>query len=264
MGYDDEVLADEPAWYLKLDETEGTTASDSSGNGRHATWSGSPTLGVSGLFAHQLAAEIHGSEMLTLDAESGDEVDDFTLEAWFASEVPDIKFIYRDAAAGSTRFQFNIDDDPAVLRGRVYQSNGSSTGPDGSLELDDGDRHHVVMVVEDGTIDLYVDGEHEATGTFSGYFRGGSPGFELFGSRGNPQGEGVFGRMAFYRHALSPQRIAAHYAAVDQDDTPIATPTNVQVAVTSRTSAEVTWDDVPEADVFQVLGVQVRAGIESS
>jgi hypothetical protein len=42
---------------------------------------------------------------------------------------------------------------------------------------------------------------------------------------------------------------------------PIGTPANVQVTVNSRTSATVTWDDVVEADVFQVEA-RVRAGTD--
>ena len=38
------VLADEPLAYYKLDETSGTVANDSSGNGHHGTYVGGPTL----------------------------------------------------------------------------------------------------------------------------------------------------------------------------------------------------------------------------
>ena len=44
-----------------------------------------------------------------------------------------------------------------------------------------------------------------------------------------------------------------------EEEPPLATPGNVQVTVTSRTSATVTWDDVAEADVFQVEA-RVRSG----
>lgn len=44
-----------------------------------------------------------------------------------------------------------------------------------------------------------------------------------------------------------------------EEEPPLPTPSNVSVTVTSRTSATVTWDDVTEADHFQVEA-RVRAG----
>jgi hypothetical protein len=43
-GYAAAILADSPAVYWKLNETSGTTATDSSGNGRHGTFQGGPTF----------------------------------------------------------------------------------------------------------------------------------------------------------------------------------------------------------------------------
>ena len=44
------VQADSPAAYYQLDETSGTVAADSSGNGNNATYVGSPSLGQSTSF----------------------------------------------------------------------------------------------------------------------------------------------------------------------------------------------------------------------
>lgn len=46
--YDSTILADAPAGYWKLDETSGTTAADSSGNGRDGSYVASPTLSAGG------------------------------------------------------------------------------------------------------------------------------------------------------------------------------------------------------------------------
>jgi hypothetical protein len=48
-GYYAELLADSPVGLWKLAETSGTTAADSSGNGRNGTYVNSPTLGATGL-----------------------------------------------------------------------------------------------------------------------------------------------------------------------------------------------------------------------
>lgn len=49
MSYSDEILADTPAMYLRLDETSGTTAADSSGNSRTGTYVNSPALAQTSL-----------------------------------------------------------------------------------------------------------------------------------------------------------------------------------------------------------------------
>ena len=46
--YDTEILADSPVGYWKLNETSGTTAYDSSGNGNNGTLHGGITLNQPG------------------------------------------------------------------------------------------------------------------------------------------------------------------------------------------------------------------------
>src|ERR1041384_5878158 len=47
-AYTNVVMSNSPIAYWGLNETNGTTAFDSAGNGHNATYSGSPTLGVPG------------------------------------------------------------------------------------------------------------------------------------------------------------------------------------------------------------------------
>ncbi len=60
MAYADVVLADSPLAYYRLGESSGTTMTDSSGNGRHGTYVGSPTLGAAGLVPGDTCADFDG------------------------------------------------------------------------------------------------------------------------------------------------------------------------------------------------------------
>lgn len=63
MGYKATVLADSPFTYLRLNETSGTVAADSSGNGHNGTYSGGVTLNQPGAVteAGARAAKLDGS-----------------------------------------------------------------------------------------------------------------------------------------------------------------------------------------------------------
>src|SRR5690348_7032901 len=64
MSYSAEVLADSPLAYWKLDETSGTSAADSSGNSRTATYGGGGVGGTSLLTSgagHSLALTESGT-----------------------------------------------------------------------------------------------------------------------------------------------------------------------------------------------------------
>jgi hypothetical protein len=51
MSYSSVVLGDNPGGYWPLNETSGRTATDQSGNGNNGTYSGTYTLGQTGLLA---------------------------------------------------------------------------------------------------------------------------------------------------------------------------------------------------------------------
>lgn len=81
--YSSEVLADSPAQYLKLDETSGSTAADSSGNGRDAGYFGSVTLGQSSLLGDGSGTSVAlaNPAHVGMAGASWMELDDVTVEA---------------------------------------------------------------------------------------------------------------------------------------------------------------------------------------
>src|SRR5436853_4285040 len=80
-----EVLADSPAFIWKLDEPSGTTAADSSANGRAGTYAGAPALASSVVVPGQLAWDPDGSNdqvSLAYDAALAPGTGDFVVEFW--------------------------------------------------------------------------------------------------------------------------------------------------------------------------------------
>lgn len=82
--YSDLVLADDPLVYYKLDETTGTTAIDSSGNGNDGTYTGGVTLNQDGLIEQGRAASFDGVDDHITRAALGSLIDyPITFDAWF-------------------------------------------------------------------------------------------------------------------------------------------------------------------------------------
>jgi hypothetical protein len=95
--YLDEVLADAPVLLLEFDETSGTSAADSSGNGRTFTWSGTPTLGEPALFPNSggRSVRLSGDDYATITDAYFNSTAIFgawTIEAWvtFRGSIPTV------------------------------------------------------------------------------------------------------------------------------------------------------------------------------
>ena len=81
MTYADEVLADSPVVYLKLDETSGTTAVDSSGNGNDFTYGSGVSLAAG---TNDLGSTVAGSGTAEIASISPppSSFHDFAIECW--------------------------------------------------------------------------------------------------------------------------------------------------------------------------------------
>lgn len=115
-AYDDTVLALNPVVYLKFDETSGTTASDSSGNGNDGTYNGGVTLGAAG------PAERNGV------AAQFDGIDDYVsvpLDLSHTDEATVVMWLYWDAFADDNRTLLDWD---GASRSAFYINPNSNSG----------------------------------------------------------------------------------------------------------------------------------------
>lgn len=234
-NYEAEVLADNPNAVWFFNETAGTTLADSSGNGLDLT-ANSVTLNQDGpgdLRAVLLAGAGTSFLELTPDATLlGDDLKPaHTYEMWVAptdNSSPGGNIICNapsDRPNRGWRVRIESGDDAPRILCRVGPASG---GDDVFPEFDEPDFspypsgwHHLVFTFDraggNPRIRYYLDGQLEDTVDTADETIGPRQGEEFAigirtGSSPEPY-EGLIGPVAVYPHALTPERIAAHYSA---------------------------------------------------
>jgi signal peptidase I len=224
--YQSVVLADSPYLFWRLQEKNGTTAADSSGNSRGGTFSNSPTLGQASPITAEPADLAFGTGTNGYVTASSTSTNSrtFSVEAWVkTTSTQGGRLIgFGDGAAGSAssstdcqlylapngRVELGLDDDdPVAIASASAVNNGAW--------------HYVVGTYSTSTgARLYVDGSLSASATltrpttFTGRWRAGAE--AMSGWPGNPNSNylaGTIDEVAVYTTVLSATRISAHYAA---------------------------------------------------
>ncbi|MEU3890796.1 LamG-like jellyroll fold domain-containing protein [Streptomyces sp. NPDC029041] len=227
------AVADAPAAYWRLDETEGSTLSSEVGGANTAATyhpGGASGLDTSGVFG---PGDDPG---LILDGKSDVQVPgdilagtaNLSAEMWFrtSSTAPAVLLGFQDAPLGQTptswRPVLNIDGS-GKLRGEFYLSGVSGATPIVSSQtVTDGAWHHVVLSGAGTTQTLYLDGVKVGSldGTITDQSRSyayigggyGSPGW-MGVSEGTYRFQGTLDEVALYRSALTAEQVSAHYRA---------------------------------------------------
>jgi hypothetical protein len=268
-SYTDEVLADSPYLYWKLDETSGTTASDSSGNGRNGTYTNSPTLNQTALINEGKSVDFDGTNDHVKYTLASNFTGSFTMECWINNDTfsafPGVFGAWTANSNGNygTNLQLSntgsFDINIARSNFNFWETN---VGGYGSVST--GTRYHVALVVDDSahTAKLYIDGAQSgSTITGLGAVGLGGNNKELrVGSLGAIGGfwNGRIQGFAVYSTALSGTRITAHYDAgkdkeinpdstISISDTDTVTVTNINVngqdaTVTAIKNVNITTD----------------------
>lgn len=223
MSYSSEVLADSPLLYWKLDETSGTTAADSSGNGRNGTHTAGPTVGQPSLlasgagFSAAYGGDINGSGYTTLADAAWMDVTQFTAEAIIRpSIVSGLRPIATRWTGGNTAFLFSVN------AGKLHlQINGGGAGKTvtGATTLTVGTTYTAAATYDGSNLRLWLNGAVDGTQAFAGSLSAVAVPFVVATAENvkTTVGEFRFGgqldEVAYYGSALSSGRIAAHHAA---------------------------------------------------
>ncbi|MCL5098408.1 MAG: lamin tail domain-containing protein [Candidatus Omnitrophica bacterium] len=215
------VMADQPDGYWRLDETNGPTAFDFSGHGRHGTYNGGVTLGVGGaLPAHDAAARFDGTSGFVQLPGTWGGTSQLTIEAWVNTDDPitgDFQSMVSTPDGGFAHFQIHTTGNTGA-----YTSSGFTllTPPPPTPT---GAWRYIALVVEPGNSRVYVNGvQFGATDVTQ--FNTIIPASlnDPPGARGVRIANGHMGRryfygrideVAIYSTALSAERIQAHYLA---------------------------------------------------
>lgn len=226
MAYSDEILADSPTVYYELDESSGTTVSDSSGNGNAGTVSGTYSWGATGLITSGTALDLTNGIVdfgTILSAKST-----LTVEFWFNADDVTTRQVLFEAGAHAVGTVIYLD--AGSLYALNTQSSGTADNKYISTAVSTGTTYHVVVVVDGSTsIELFLDAVSQGSETISGNATG-SDGGAIGGMDATPSsGNAAFhdgdvavsagdypfnGRIdefAGYLTALSSTRVQAHY-----------------------------------------------------
>jgi len=217
------VLADSPAGYWKLDEPSGVTAADSSGHGLDGTYTAGPTLNVSPLINAGKAATFDGSSQYVLLPSSAllNPTAAITLECWLkiASSASNSRMMSSQTGSGGGDKFLLRRNTPHKAEVTLWDSGDNGQTYAGSVTIDDNLRHYVAATYDGATIKLYVDGVADGAGfavvmTLESVLHTAQIACRLNSVGAFSEGfGGTLDEVAIYPTALSPARIAAHYAA---------------------------------------------------
>ena len=169
--------------YYDFETGSGTTAYDRSGSALHGTLDDDPNSDP------QWTAGKIGSYALTFDGDGdyvdcGDDsrldvVDNFTIAAWVKTTEGGSYFFSRHNTSNWKGYNLGVNADGKLFARMYITANGDVTAA--SPTVDDGNWHHLALVVEAGkSLLLYIDGNEPATydkqdTAESGTYAGGNP-----------------------------------------------------------------------------------------
>lgn len=213
-SYLDEVMADDPNFYFRLDDTS-NAAVDSSGNSRTGIVAGSLTVQQPPLITVGKSMTFDGSDDISLSTVTADNTPARTYEVWISTttNTGTRTIIGRDQSASLKKEVVQVVS--GLLRVLHWRSDGAQDTFTTAVNVADGTPHHVVVVFNgatSGTVQIYVDGTQVFSGTYTSSHAS-TPAFQVGASRSSNRWIGVLDEVAFYPTALTSARIAAHYAA---------------------------------------------------
>jgi hypothetical protein len=213
VSYRDNVLYDEPLGYWPLDDLSGMTE-DASGNGIVGAVAATVVRGAPGAVGNAMMFDGTGGILLQSPITQGFSA--MSLEAWIDKQsAPWQTIVQREIWDNDDGFGLYADYSTRVA------DFGHYNGPraDGTSFVQDGQWHHLVGTIEDlgggqYSYKIYVDGvvETESTG-----MRSVAPStigdVRIAEQTGTWRFIGAIDEVALYDHALTAERIAAHFAA---------------------------------------------------
>lgn len=236
MTYRDEVLADSPIAYWRLEETSGSTLTDETGNGHDGTTVNSPLLNVSG----QVDSAIHFDDAIdrfdtdTLGSLGSDIATGATLEVWakwsHSNAGQTVGGVLNSGTSMGWYIAINWDESASSDPGNIFSflrddnNNQIWAAPSTNPGLNDGVWHHIVWVAEDpanNVMKCYIDGSEvtlaysnqQSPSTFSNFDQNWPWGARNGAGTVDQEAICFLDEPAVYGTILSATRVQAHYDA---------------------------------------------------
>jgi hypothetical protein len=222
-GYAGAVLADSPLAYWRFDELTGTTAVDSSGHGNDAHYTGGVSLGAPGALTGEddtavsfdgVTGFVDAGHLFAFPGQVP-----FSIEAWVSAQASTSYMgvaASNDAAGGPpTEGYLLFVAPPGGTLGlqRIDGDNVSTAA--GTSNLAGSGYMYVVAAFDGVELDVYANGELQGTQTASFAIAGAVADFVVGAEAGGSSNffAGSLDEVAVYDHALSADRVRAHYLA---------------------------------------------------
>jgi hypothetical protein len=242
------VIGDTPAGYWRLGESSGSTAADSSGNGRDGTYSG-PTLGAAGLLVGDSDKAITNGGGDNTTIPNGSWINSgtaFSVEAIIKpsslSGTHTIASAYQSAAFSNSRFTLRFDG--STLKLYTFDS-VTFYFATCSASFSTGVKHHVIATYNSGTIKFYIDGVLAGTGYVPPTNNAVTVAFvigSLVGGAENFIGE--LDEVAYYGYELSAAQASIHY------DVSIGLPPPAPTLIVPKVWDGSAWVDADELKIW--------------
>ena len=215
-NYGDSVAVDGPTGYWRLDETSGTSAADSSGNGNTGTYLNGVTLGDPGAPVNgtHTSATFDGStgQISVSDSPSLDPAQ-LSVEAWVKPDPSSngYGFVLSKTTNwndGYGLFQYGAGN----ITFFVNQYSSTSTIVQGTITT--GQWSYVVGTYGGATLRLYINGVLTSSLAYSAPIVNSAQPLLIGVAPGGYYWKGSLDEVAVYDKALSPDQIQAHYNAL--------------------------------------------------
>jgi len=251
--YSNKILSLSPTAYWRLNESSGTTATDSSGNGNNGTYISSVGLDVAGAFPSISDASVNFPGSTSTYVDLGDNanlrVSNLTVSAWFKTDtVSGTHFIINTGKDWNDTSGYMIFLDGNDLQARVSRSSGD----DDILQLkyldciSTGTWYHVVLTFDDATnsAKLYLNGSLVQSNSMSSIYYKSRNAYigKLYSSY--YAFDGLIDELAIFDYALTPTQVSELYDT-DDDGTGNASDTFPYGTDTDGDGVPNTIDDYP-------------------
>jgi hypothetical protein len=218
LAYYEEVIADAPEIYYRMNEASGSSFYDSSGNWRTATLYNSPTLGVAGATPRNTAATFSTTGNTYASTTALSLLSNWTIEAWVKRDGSQAYYtsIVADGFLSASINYMLFWDGTSIVAG--YYAGGFQLSASSSA-ISDGVWTHVAGTYDGANLKVYINGVLDVT-TASATACTADNYLIITGAKWDTGDafKGDLDEVAIYSTALSATRIAAHYDARNVDN----------------------------------------------
>jgi hypothetical protein len=211
--------------HWKFDETSGTSAADSTGNGNTGTLTNSPAWqGTAGKRGGAILLDGANDYVTAGDINAAEGIGSITVSAWVKNSVAgETQHVYKsncDGANDSWELYSGYPNANGTAAFMVTGSSGAfSNSGQGTTDTSDGSWHMLTGVYDGSYIRIYIDGVEESSAPLTGTIYSNALNVEI-GGRCNGGGSGYYvnglmDEVRIYGRALSPSEITDLYNATN-------------------------------------------------